>query len=159
MIQRYYQAKQEIYICNLQVINYQKYAAASVGLYMKTTKTKFIAANTEGTIPSQYGCHLEQVNDFNYLGSKIIYSENDIQVRYVSAWSALNKLIPIWWSNIDIFIKRELFRATVESALTYSSQASTLAKSIENKVNSAYTHMLHAALNARWSERVTNKEQ
>ena len=80
-------------------------------------------------------------------------------MRYGSGWSALNKLIPIWWSNIDIFIKRELFRATVESALTYSSQASTLAKSIENKLNSAYTYMLRAALNARWSERVTNKEQ
>ena len=56
-------------------------AAASVGLYMNTTKTKFIAVNTEGTITAQNGCDLEQVNDFNYLGSKVISSENDIQVR------------------------------------------------------------------------------
>ena len=67
------------------LINYQNYGAASVGLYMNTTKTKIIAANTEGTVTSQYGCHLEQVNDFNYLGSKIIYSESDLQVRYGSA--------------------------------------------------------------------------
>ena len=82
-------------------------AAASVGLYMNTTKTKFIAVNTEGTITAQNGCDLEQMNDFNYLGSKIISLENDIQMRIGSAWSTLNKLIPIWKSNLDIFIKRE----------------------------------------------------
>ena len=81
--------------------------AASVGLYMNTTKTKFIAVNTEGTITAQNGCDLEQVNDFNYLGSKIISSENDIQVRIGSAWSALNKLTPIWKSNLDVSTKRE----------------------------------------------------
>ena len=58
--------------------------AASVGLYMNTAKTKFIAVNTERTITAQNGCDLEQVNDFNYLDSKIISSENDIQVRICS---------------------------------------------------------------------------
>ena len=133
-------------------------AAASVGLQMNTTKTKFIAVNTEGTITAQNDCDLEQVNDFNYLVSKIISSENDIQVRIGSAWSTLNKLIPIWKSNLDASIKREFFRATVESVLTYSSQAWTLAKSLENKLNGAYTRMLRAALNVHWSQRVTNKE-
>ena len=98
------------------------------------------------------------MNDFNYLGSKIISSESDIQVRIGSAWSALNKLTPIWKSNLDVSIKREFFRATVESVLTYSSQAWTLTKSLENKLNGAYTHMLRAALNVHWSQRVTNKK-
>ena len=65
------------------------------------------------------------MNDFNYLGSKIISSENDIQVRIGSAWSALNKLTPIWKSNLDVSIKREFFRATAESDFTYSSQVWT----------------------------------
>ena len=60
-------------------------AAALVGLYINTTKTEFIAVNTEGTITAQNGCNLEQVNDFNYLGSKIISSKNYIQVRIGSA--------------------------------------------------------------------------
>ena len=60
-------------------------AAASVDLYMNTTQTKFIAVNTEGTITAQNSCDLEQVNDCNYLGRKIISSENDIQVRIGSA--------------------------------------------------------------------------
>ena len=93
-----------------KLLNILETAAASVGLYRNTTKTKFIAANTEGTITVQNGCDLEQVNDFNYLGSKIISSENDILVRIGSAWSALNKLTPIWKSNLDVSIKREFFR-------------------------------------------------
>ena len=60
-------------------------AAASVGLYMNTAKTKFIAVNTEKKITAQNGCDLEQVNDFNYLDSKIISSENDIQVSIGSS--------------------------------------------------------------------------
>ena len=71
---------------------------------------------------------------------------------------ALNKLTPISKSNLDVSIKREFFRATVESVLTYSSQAWTLTKSLENKLNGAYTRMLRAALNVHWSQRVTNKK-
>ena len=89
-----------------KLLNILETAAASVGLYMNTTKTKFIAVNTEGTIAAQNGRDLEQANDFNYLGSKIISSENDIQVRIGSAWSALNKLTPIWRSNLEVSIER-----------------------------------------------------
>ena len=84
--------------------------------------------------------------------------KSDIQVRIGSAWSALNKLTPIWKSNLDVSIKREFFRATVESVLTYSSQAWTLTKSLENKLNGSYTRMLRAALNVHWSQRATNKK-
>ena len=125
---------------------------------MNTTKTKFIAVSTEGTITAQNGCDLEQVNDFKYLAGKIISSENDIQVRIGSGWSVLNKLTPISKSNLDVSIKRDFFRATVESVLNYSSQTWTLTKSQENKLNGAYSHMLRAALNVYWSQRVTNKE-
>ena len=69
-----------------------------------------------------------------------------------------NKLTPIWKSNLDITIKREFFRATVESFFTYSSQAWALKKTLENKLNGAYTRILRATLNAHWSQRVTNKE-
>ena len=68
-------------------------------------------------------------------------------MRIGSAWSTLNKLAPIWKSNLDVSIKRNFFRATFESILTHSSQAWTLTKSLENKLNSVYTRMLRAALN------------
>ena len=133
-------------------------AVASVGLYMNTTKTKLIAVNTEGIITAQNGCDLKQVKDFNYLDSKVISSENDIQMRIGSAWSTLNKLTPIWRSNLDVSIKREFFKTTVESVLTYSLQAWTLTRSLESKLNGAYTRILRAALNVHWSQRVTNKK-
>ena len=79
-------------------------------------------------------------------------------MRIGSAWSALNKLTPVWKLNLDVSIKTEFFIATVESVLTYGSQAWKLKKSIENKLNGAYTRMLRAALNFHWSQRVTNKE-
>ena len=133
-------------------------AVASVGLYMNTTKTKLIAVNTEGILTAQNGCDLKQVKDFNYLDSKVISSENDIQMRIGSAWSTLNKLTPIWRSNLDVSIKREFFKTTVESVLTYSLQAWTLTRSLESKLNGAYTRILRAALNVHWSQRVTNKK-
>ena len=133
-------------------------AVASVGLYMNTTKTKLIAVNTEGIITAQNGCDLKQVKDFNYLDSKVISSVNDIQMRIGSAWSTLNKLTPIWRSNLDVSIKREFFKTTVESVLTYSLQAWTLTRSLESKLNGAYTRILRAALNVHWSQRVTNKK-
>ena len=69
---------------------------------------------------------------------------------------ALNKLTPISKSNLDVSIKREFFRATVEFVLTFSSQPWT--KSLENKLNGAYTRKLRAALNVHWSQIVTNKK-
>ena len=79
-------------------------------------------------------------------------------MRIDSAWSALNKLTPIWKSNLDDSMKRELFRATVESVSIYSSHAWTFNKSLEHKLNGAYTRMLHPALNVHWSQRVKKKE-
>ena len=72
--------------------------------------------------------------------------------------SSLNNQTPIWNSNLDVSIKRDFFKATVASVSTYSSQAQTLTKSLENKLNVAYTHMLAAAPNIHWSQRVSNKE-
>ena len=79
-------------------------------------------------------------------------------MRIGSAWSALNMLTPIWKSNLDVSIKREIFRANVESVLTHSSQARTLTKSLENKLNGAYTPMLRAALKVYWPQSVINKK-
>ena len=60
--------------------------------------------------------------------------------------------------KLDVSITTEFFRATVESVLTYSSQTWSLIKSLENKLNGAYTCILLAALNVHWSQTVTNKE-
>ena len=55
-------------------------------------------------------------------------------------------------------LKRNFFRAAVESVLVYGSTAWTLTTALENKLDGAYTRMLRAALNISWEEHKTNKE-
>ena len=62
-------------------------AAESVGLQMNATKTKFMAYNISDntTLSTKDGSHLEQVNDFQYLGSWVDESEKDFQIRQALA--------------------------------------------------------------------------
>ena len=53
----------------------------------------------------------------------------------------------IWKSNLTDKLKRNFFRAAVESVLMYGSITWTLISSLEKKQDGAYTRMLRAALN------------
>ena len=64
----------------------------------------------------------------------------------------------LWKSNLPDNLKRNFFRAAVESVLVYGSTAWTLTTALENKLDGAYTRMLRAALNVSWKEHITNKE-
>ena len=61
----------------------------------------------------------KQVLDFKYLGSYITSTEHDVNIRLGKAWSALNQMDKIWKSNLSDNLKRNFFRATVESVLVY----------------------------------------
>ena len=67
---------------------------------------------------SQNGERIKQVND-KYLNSYIASTGHDINVRIGKAWSALNTLTNIWKSKLSKNLKRNFFRATVESVLVY----------------------------------------
>ena len=73
-----------------KLLNILETAAASVGLYMNTTKTKFIAVNTEGTIAAQNGRDLEQANDFNYLECRKILNRKTPNTDTFHAVSSKN---------------------------------------------------------------------
>ena len=64
----------------------------------------------------------------------------------------------IWKSNLPNQLKKNLFRAIVETVLVYGSITWTLTSSLEKKIDGAYTRMLRAALNVSWADRLTNKE-
>ena len=57
-------------------------------------------------------------------------------------WGALDGLHIIWKSNIPDEMKREFFRAIVESVLMYGSNTWTLTKRLESKRDGTYTRML-----------------
>ena len=85
-------------------------------------------------------------------------TERDIEVRLGQAWGALHKLDKIWKSNLSEKLKRNFFRATVESVLIYGSVSWTLTSTSEKKIDGAYTRMLRAALNIPWQSHTTNEE-
>ena len=66
---------------------------------------------------------MEKVDDFVYLGSRIMRTERDFEVRKGKARGAYHHFKTIWKSGMRKKIKIRLFRATVESVLLYGSEA------------------------------------
>jgi hypothetical protein len=135
-------------------------AASEVGLYINAKKTEYIVINQDQTceIRDSSGNLIKVVKDFKYLGSYIAFTEKDVEIRLGKAWGALNQLDTIWKSNLPENLKRNFFKAVVESVLVYGSTSWTLTNALENKLDGAYTRMLRAALNISWKEHKTNTE-
>ena len=87
-------------------------AASKIGLYINSGKTEFITYNQNGAINSKGG-HIKCVNDFSYLGSNIQSTKKDIDI------------------DLSDYLKRGIFRAVVESVLTYESSTWTLIRQLE----------------------------
>ena len=132
-------------------------SAKEIGLHINAKKTEFISLNTTGNITSLDGKDIKQVTEFTYLGSNIKSTDKDIKIRKGKAWSALNKLDPIWKSDLSNTMKRHFFTAVVESVLLYGSTTWTLTKAQTSALDGTYTRMLRAALNISWKEHPTKK--
>ena len=86
----------------------------------------------------------KQVEDFKYLGNYNASTEHDVNIRLGKAWDALDELDKIWKSNLPDNLKRNFFRAAVETVLSVSW---TLTTHLEKKIDGAYTRMLRTILN------------
>ena len=137
-------------------------SAKEIGLHINVYKTEYMTFNQHNTIiyvmSSQNGDRIKQVNYFKYLGSYIASTEHDINVRIGKDWYALNQITNIWKSRLSKNLKRNFFRATVESVLVYGAITWTLTSTLEKKIDGAYTRMLRAALNVSWREHMTYRE-
>ena len=133
-------------------------AAQKIGLYVNADKTEFMCYNTIGTMTLLIKHNIKEVEDFTYLGSNVASSEKDIDIRIGKVWRALNKLNQVWKSYLPDNLKRNFFRAVVESVLVYGSSTWTLTKLLEKKLDGTYTRMLRAALNISWKQHPTNTE-
>ena len=132
-------------------------AASEIGLYINAGKTEFICYNEEGEIKLRNGTNIKPVKEFVYLGSNIQSTERDIEIRKAKAWSALDGLTIIWKSTLSDKLKRDLFKAAVESILLYGSTTWTLTKQQEKSLDGTYTRMLRAVLNISWKKHPTKK--
>ena len=63
------------------------------------------------------GGSLKLVDKFTYLGSSVSFTEKDINIRLAKAWTAIDRLLIIWKSNLSDKIKRNFFQIAVVSIL------------------------------------------
>lgn len=130
--------------------------AAIIGLHTNAVKTEYMCYHqVDNPIETLNRIDLKKVNDFVYLGSNIASTEKDVLIRMSKAWSALDRLKVIWKSTLSEQIKKNFFRAVVESVLLYGSTSWTLTKKLQSKLDGTYTRMLRAILNIHWSTHPT----
>ena len=130
--------------------------ASQVGLKFNLTKTEVMLINCQGVLTSRSGTMYKQCEDFKYLGSFIRSSEKDMNSRIGQSWCSFNKLSKVWKSGISKAVKISTFRSIVESVLLYGAETWTLTKSMEHKLDGAYTRLLRAAQDIHWQSHTTN---
>ena len=85
------------------------------------------------------GTSLKLVDKFTYLGSSLSSTEKDINTRLTKAWTAIDRLLIIWKSDLTDKMKRSFFQAAVVSILLYGCTTWTLTKRLEKKLDGNYT--------------------
>ena len=122
-------------------------AAAGIGLHDNAHKTEYMCFNQTGDISTLEGTSLKLKDKFTYQGSSVLSTEKDIDTRLKRAWTAIDRLLIIWKSDLTDKMKRSFFQAAVVSTLLYGCSTWTLTKRLEKKLDGNYTRMLRAILN------------
>ena len=79
-------------------------------------------------------------------------------MQLTKAWTAIDKLLIIWKSDLTDKMKRSFFQAAVILILLYGCTTWTLTKQQEKKLDSNYTRMLWAILNKSWRQHPTKHQ-
>ena len=130
-------------------------AAAGIGLHFNAQKTEFMCFNQKGDISTVDETSLKLVDKFTYLGSSVLSTEKDIHTQLTKAWTAIDRLLIIWKSNLTDKMKRSFFQAAVVSILLYGCTTWTLTKRLEKRLDGNYTRILRAILNKSWQQHPT----
>ena len=122
-------------------------AATGIGFHVNAHKTEYMCYNQTGDIPTLNGTSLKLVDKFTYLGGSVSSTEKDVDTQLAKAWTANDRLLIIWKSDLTDKMKRSFFQAAVVSILQYGCTTWTLTKRLEKKLDGNYTRMLRAILN------------
>ena len=68
-------------------------AAGGIGLHVNADKTEYMCFNQRDDISTLNGGPLKLVDKFTYLGSSILSTKNDINMRLAKAWTAIDRLL------------------------------------------------------------------
>ena len=133
-------------------------AVAGIGLHVNAHKTEYTCYNQTGDISTLDGTPLKLVDKFTYLRSSVSSTEKDIDTRLTKAWTAINRLLTIWKSDLTDKMKHSFFQAAVVSILLYGCTIWTLTKWLEKKLDGNYTRMLWEILNKSWWQHPTRNQ-
>ena len=115
--------------------------------------------NQTGDITTLDGTPLKLEDKFTYLGSSVSSTEKDIDTWLMKAWTAIDRLLSIWKSDLTDKMKRSFFKAAVVSILLYGCTTWTLnLKRLEKKLDGNYARMLRVILNKSWRQDPTRHQ-
>ena len=130
---------------------------AAAGLHVNADKMEYMCFNQRGDISTLNDSSLKLVDKFTYRGSSVLSTETDINTWLAKAWTAINRLLVIWKSDLTNKTKCSFFQVAVMSILLYGCTTWTLTKCMEKKLDSNYTRMLWAILNKSWRQHPTKR--
>ena len=107
----------------------------------------------EGAISTLSDNSLKLVDKFIYLGSSVSSIESHVSVCLAKAWTAIDRLLIIWKSDLSDKIKLDFFQAVTVSILLYGCTKLTLTKHIEKRLDENYTQILQAIQEATPNEK------
>ena len=84
-------------------------AAVGIGLHVNAHETEFMCFNQKGDISTLDGTSLKLVDKFTYLGSSVSSTKKDIDTWLMKSWTAIDKLLIIWKSNLTDKMKHSFF--------------------------------------------------
>ena len=111
-----------------------------------------------GDISTLNGSSLKLVDKFTYLGSSVSSTKADINTHLAKAWTAINRLLVIWKSDLTDKMKCSFFQAVVILILLYGCTTWMLTKHMEKKLDGNYTRMLWAIFNKSWKQHPTKQQ-
>ena len=114
--------------------------------------------NQTGDISTVGSSSVKLVDKFTYLGSSVSSSKADINTRLAKAWTAIDRLLVIWKSDLTDKMKRSFFQAAVVSILLYGCTTWKLTKRMEEMLDANYTRILGAILNKLWRQQHTKQQ-
>ena len=98
------------------------------------------------------------MDKFTNGGSRVSLTETDIDTSLTKAWTAINRLLVIWKTDLTDKIKCIFFQAVIVSILLYGCTTWMLTKRLEKKLDGNYARILWAILNKSWRQHPTKQQ-
>lgn len=135
-------------------------ASAEVGLHLNANKTEvmYIGDIPKTNINTTAGKTLKISDDFCYLGCQVNNSQTAFQKRRQLAWIAARKLTKIWNSPVSDKAKIQLFIASIESVLLYSTEALTFTDTLTKELDASHRALLRFCLGVHYPHTISNED-